>query len=187
MGKPEQHIGALIGPLKHEHYLVESPEMPWSFRRYLTGDYDSALKEIDKAVEKLKSKGATRIIVAGHSMGANAALAYAVTRGNLAGIIMLAPGHFPELSSARFAGDLATAKQMISSGRGGKSLCFSDVNQGQPLKGCTAAATYYSYFDPDGLASMPKSASRLSPQIPLLYVVGKHDMHYSEGREYIFD
>jgi fermentation-respiration switch protein FrsA (DUF1100 family) len=33
---------------------------------------------------------------------------------------------------------------------------------------------------------MPKTASRLSPQIPLLYVVGKSDMHYADGRA-LFD
>jgi pimeloyl-ACP methyl ester carboxylesterase len=186
MGRPEQHMGALIGPLKREHCLVESPEMPWSFRRYLTADYDTALKEIDKAVEKLKSKGATRIIIAGHSMGANAALAYAVSRGGVAGIILLAPGHFPERRPERFAADVAAARERISAGRGDKSLCFRDVNQGQEIRQCTKASIYYSYFDPDGLGSMPKSASRLSPQIPLLCVVGKHEP-YAEGREYIFD
>jgi pimeloyl-ACP methyl ester carboxylesterase len=185
-GRPEQHIGMLIGPLKHEHYLVEVPEMPWSHRRYLTADYDTALTEIDKAVEKLKSKGATRIIIAGHSMGANAALAYAATRRNVAGVIMLAPGHFPDLLAARFASDVATAKEMIRSGRGGKSACFHDINQGAMLMPCTKAAVYVSYFDPEGMGAMSKMASQLSSQIPLLYVVGKHDIHFSDGPS-IFD
>jgi pimeloyl-ACP methyl ester carboxylesterase len=179
--RPEQHIGMLIGPLKHEHYLVEVPEMPWSYRRYLTADYDTALTEIDRAVEKLKRRGATRIIVAGHSMGANAALAYAATRRNVAGAILLAPGHFPDLLASRFAPDVATAKEMVRSGHGGKSACFHDVNQGTMLMPCTKAAVYVSYFDPEGLGAMSKTASQLSSQIPLLYVVGKQDIHFSDG------
>ena len=100
---------------------------------------------------------------------------------------MLAPGHSPDRGRSRFAEDVATAREMLNTGRGGKSACFRDVNQGTELKACTTASIYYSYFDPEGLASMPKMASRLSPQIPLLYVIGKQDSNYTQGREYIFD
>jgi len=185
--RPEQHIGALVGPLKREHVLVETPEMPWSTRRYLDADYETALNEIGRAVEKLKSRGASRIVVAGHSTGANAALAYAATRGGVEGVIMLAPGHRPDLHRKRFAPYVAEAKRMIDSGRGGKSACFDDVNQGTQLTVCTSAAIYYSYFDPDGLGSMPRSAGLLSPRIPLLYVVGTGDIIYAAGREWLFD
>src|SRR5713101_7164519 len=44
----------------------------------------------------LKSRGAKKIILIGHSLGANAAIGYAATRGPLAAVIALAPGHLPE-------------------------------------------------------------------------------------------
>ena len=43
----------------------------------------------------LRSQGAARIVVAGQSLGANIALSYAVERGNVAAVVMAAPGHNP--------------------------------------------------------------------------------------------
>jgi len=92
--------------------VLETPTMPWSRHRNYDAGYDDALKEIDQAVAKLKAKGAQRIVVGGHSFGANAALAYGATRDGVAGLLALAPGHVPDLSRFRglMAPDVARAR-----------------------------------------------------------------------------
>ncbi|MCI3951577.1 MAG: hypothetical protein K0R53_1074 [Burkholderiales bacterium] len=55
------------------------------------------MAEIDREVNALREKGAKLVVVAGQSLGANAALGYAASRERVGGIIALAPAHSPEL------------------------------------------------------------------------------------------
>ncbi len=76
-----ENLGDLSTALEGQGFLVATPMMPWSRDRYLNATYEAALDEIAEAIQKLKQRGATRIVVAGHSMGANVALGYADPEG----------------------------------------------------------------------------------------------------------
>ena len=91
----------LAGALVRAGYAVERPEMCWSNRRIYDLPYLDCLREIHAATARLKSRGATEFVVAGHSLGANAALAYGAVNRGLKGIVALAPGHRPEVLSRR--------------------------------------------------------------------------------------
>ncbi len=186
-GKPEKLWG-LASALEAQGFLVSTPAMPWSHNRYLDASYETALDEIAAAINQLKQQGATKIVVAGHSMGANAALAYAANRGGVAGVIMLAPGHFPDLPQFQeiVKGGVAKAREMVQSGHGTQNAEFPDTNQGKNFTVNTQAQIYLSYFDPGGLGSMGRNAARLDAKIPLLVVVGDKDMHFPQAKE-IFD
>src|SRR5271156_4375500 len=69
--------GGILSSLKDEGALIATPEMPWSFHRRYAATYDQAMTEIDDAIAGLKAKGAARIVIIGHSLGANAAIGYA--------------------------------------------------------------------------------------------------------------
>ena len=92
-----QSMSALASELGSRGYLLSNAEMPWSGRRLYDVDYPAALKEIEQQVNDLRAKGAKRIVVAGQSMGANAAVAYASSGFPLDALVILSPGHFPEL------------------------------------------------------------------------------------------
>lgn len=77
--------------LIRDGFLTDSPEMPWSPRRGYDAGVDAAMKEIDAAVARLRSRDAKKIVVAGHGLGAAAALRYARLR-RVDGVIALAPG-----------------------------------------------------------------------------------------------
>ena len=77
---PGAFDGGIPGALEAEGRQVVSPEMPWSLRRMYGATFEQAMTEIDAAVAGLKAKGATRIVVIGHSLGANAAIGYAARR-----------------------------------------------------------------------------------------------------------
>jgi dienelactone hydrolase len=81
--------------LIRDGFLTDSPEMPWSARRAYDAGLDGTVKEIDAAVTRLKSRGAQKIFVAGHSLGASAAVRYARLR-RVDGLIALAPGHLQD-------------------------------------------------------------------------------------------
>ena len=83
-GVPGAMLEGFGEALKKAGAAIEEPEMPWSHKRIYDATYEQAMAEIDLAVQKLKWRGATRIVIAGHSLGANAAIGYAARRDGLA-------------------------------------------------------------------------------------------------------
>lgn len=178
----------LLSAMQKAGFIVYAPEMPWARERAYDKDIDGALAEIDAVVKKLKDSGATRIVVGGQSMGANAALLYASRRDGLAGVMAVSPGHTPEFGQFReqVASDVARAKSMIESGHGADKATFLDINQGQKKNLTIPAAIYFSWMDPNGLAVIPKSAAALKPGTPLLWVSGENDPLTKQGQGYAY-
>jgi dienelactone hydrolase len=178
-----QSMAALAGDLGSRGYLVSNGEMPWSGRRLYDMDYAAALKEMEQQVHELRAKGAKRIVVAGQSMGANAAVAYASSGFPLDALVILSPGHFPELGMGkRLRGSVEKAMSMVVANRGSELDTFDDLNQGKQRSLKMAAATYVSYFDPDGLGAMTKNIRKIPQPIPVFMAIGKTDPFFSESR-----
>jgi pimeloyl-ACP methyl ester carboxylesterase len=192
---PGAFNGGILSALRDEGALVATPEMPWSFHRRYAATYDQAMAEIDVAVAELKEKGARRIVIIGHSLGANAAIGYAARRPGmteLAGIVALSPAHLPEVGDMReFVADaVARAKKLVAEGKGDEPQTFPDMAQGIPLIAHATPLVYLSWFDPDGPAVIPKNAAAIGAAphpVPLLWVVGKLDPIDRRGPEYAFD
>ncbi len=183
---PGAFDGGIPGALEAEGAQVASPEMPWSFRRMYGATFDQAMTEIDAAVAELKAKGATRIVIIGHSLGANAAIAYAARRSVVAAVVAIAPGHLPETAEmrARTRDALAEARQMYAAGQQDRHT-WPDLVQGIPTFASATPGVYLSMFDPDGPAVIPKNTAALRP-IPFLWVVGDGDPIHQRGRDYAF-
>lgn len=177
----------LASTLESNGHLVSSPNMAWSRTRMYDASFDASMSEIDQAVQALRQQGAKKVFVAGHSMGANAALGYAAHRGGADGIIAMAPGHTPELGSTRdnAASDVRRAKELIAEGKGNEPQQFSDTNQGKQSRVTATADVYLSWFDPDGPAVMPKSAAALKQPLPLLVIEGSRET-LAKGQSYFF-
>jgi pimeloyl-ACP methyl ester carboxylesterase len=152
--------------------VVATPTMPWpdGYR-----PYDQILGEVDRQVASLRSKGATRIALVGHSIGANIALSYAAQHGDIAAVAAIAPGHRPDRFLKHTGDSLARAKQAVAAGQGSATASFTDVNQGRTYPVRTTAAAYVSFFDPAGPAgAMARNAGRVSGG-KLLWIVGTGD------------
>jgi len=186
-GWPGALDGGILSSLADEGALIATPEMPWSFHRKYGATYDQAMAEIDAVVAALKAKGATKIVVIGHSLGANAAIGYAARHPDLAAVVALAPGHLPEAEGLRsYTRDaIAQAKLLIAAGQGDVPQHFPDMAQGIPLPATATPSVYLSMFDPDGPAVIPKNAAAMGP-VPLLWVVGMLDPIDRRGPEYAF-
>lgn len=170
-GWPGGFNGGILSSLQDEGALIAKPEMPWSFHRRYAATYDQAMAEIDAAIAELKAKGARRIVIIGHSLGANAAIGYAARHSDLAdpadlaGVVALAPGHLPEVGRLRsFVADaLVRAKSLIAAGKGNVPQTFPDMAQGIPLVATATPIVYLSMFDPDGpavISKMPPPSAR---------------------------
>jgi pimeloyl-ACP methyl ester carboxylesterase len=182
-------IQSLATDLRAKGFKVVTPVMPWGRQRMYDVDYPTALSEIELAAEDLRKKGARRIIVAGHSFGANASIAYAASGREIDGVMAIAPGHVPDLGGfqSKVASSVEKARQMVAEGKGDATATFNDLNQGQTKSIRTTAITYLSFFDPVGLASMPKSAAAIVHAVPFLWVIGSQDRLLANGEDYVFN
>ena len=169
---PEEHA-PLADALAAAGHLVERPEMCWSARRIYDRPYLECLQEIDGAVGRLRDRGASAFVIAGHSLGANGALGYGA-RHKVAGVAALAPGHRPEALAQRPAISEALDRASKLAARGVQTtLAFPDFNGDLVVQVNATPGAYLSFFTPDSPARMPTNAARL--QAPLLYVVGTAD------------
>lgn len=176
-GSPSSMLG-LAQDLRAAGYKVATPEMPWSQRRELDVAYPEALREIETAAATLLKEGAKDIVVGGHSFGGNGAIAYASSGRTALGIFALSPGHVPERGNFRktAAPGVERARALVAAGTPQEKAWFPDLNQGQSRQIRTTAAAYLSYFDPDGVAAMPKSAAAIPHPVPIFIAVGDSDV-----------
>ena len=191
-GSPGGLVGTLAAALQDNGALATMPSMPWQGSqgrpRGYSETYEQALARIDRLVADLKSRGAQKIVVAGQSLGANAALGYAARRGKgLAAVVALAPGHTPERAAfmTAVADGVAAARKLVASGRGHVPVMLPDINQGQRFEVSATPAAYLSFFDPAGPAVMPRNVVAM-PALPLLWVIGRSDPLYPLGESYAY-
>jgi len=178
--RPHFPTDRLAEALRGEGFRVEQVEMPWSPSRLLDAPIDKAMAEIDEHAKKLRADGVKRIVVAGHSMGANMALAYGARREGVAAVIGLAPGHHPELQARIFpelVDQFNQTRTALEAGKGDKQQRFKGANCCPQFfaEFSSTPAIYWSYFNPDGDGSMAKNAQSLKPGVPVLWVLGKND------------
>lgn len=167
----------------------KSIEMPWSKRRNYDAPYPVALAEIKAQVDRFRQQGYKRVLLAGHSFGANAALSYMAEIGDADGVIALAPGHSPARMYQQGIGKEAVdqARELVSAGKGGESLSMDDLNQGKRQSINMRADVLLSYFDPAGLGHMPLAASRFKKAVPVIWVIGTRDPLFPLGAGFAFN
>jgi len=181
-------IGKLGNFLEQKGFVVVSKDMPWSRTRKLDKTYEESMLEIHDLVQALKNKGVTKIIVGGHSMGANAALGYAARYEGLSGVLAIAPGHVPEVRGFqnKMDNDWQNAKKMVALGDGEQMTDFKDINQGKQSRKSIKANIYLSWYSPSGAAVMPVNVTNLKSNTPLLWIIGEKDLMNQRGEGYAY-
>lgn len=178
--------------------MVIKPEMPWSFNRYIEGDWGLAMAEIDAHVQKLRVMGATKIALVGHSLGSPAALSYAARNPDKVDALgLLAPGHIPlyysqciPFSPLRMCGvkdAVERARKEVQTGNGERKQQHTDINQGRTNVVWMTPKDYLTYFDPTSDAEMAVTAPKIAATTPVLWVIGDKDFLIREGRTYVYD
>lgn len=179
LSTPSKPFDTLASQLEAEGVLVDTPEMPWSKNREYDVSYEQAMDEISASVKRLRARGATRVVVGGHSMGAAAALIYG-SRHPTDGLIILALGHSPQSNTLqnRFGASVARAREQVANGKDGEKQEFGDFDGSKRPPAFTVATTpriYLSYFDPDGIANTLVAAGKIPATVPVLWVDGTNE------------
>lgn len=176
------NLSSLTGSLANAGFLLERPEMCWSRRRIYDRTYSDCLSDIDAAVERLKSQGASVIVVAGQSLGANGAIAYGASRKDIAAIVGMAPAHDPQQFGRRpsIVASLQRARALVATGKGNVPAAFADVNAGRDFSVTTTPTIYLSFFAPDSPAALRVNTARL--RVPLLWIAGTADFTQNNSR-----
>jgi pimeloyl-ACP methyl ester carboxylesterase len=182
-------LRAVASKLEASGFRTAAPEMPWSRSRYLEGNAEKAFDEIASALGAFKRAGAAKLFLVGHSIGATAALGYAVTRGGIDGLAMLSTGHTPTAYFAGVGPANAAVRESILRARETRNSPalqeFADNNQGKALALRLSAIDFLSYFDPGG--AMDASAQIAQAPCPVLWSVGTRDIIYAPSRAVYFD
>lgn len=190
-GDPYGPIAGLANQLAGAGYKVERPELCWSARRIYDKTFPDCLAEIDQAVARLRGQGATRIVIAGHSQGGLAAIAYGATRPGLAGIIGLSPAGSPFIfrRAPEVAASLEKAKALVAAGKGDIKDQFADQNTGRggsfAIEVTTTPDIFLSFFGTATAADMAVNVTRLTA--PLLWVAGDRDPTQAGEPAMVFD
>ncbi|MFO0442235.1 MAG: alpha/beta hydrolase [Betaproteobacteria bacterium] len=176
-GMPQGLVRPLAEGLEARGWQVANLQMPWSRDRQYDVDVEAAVKEVDAAVAALRGKGSQRVLVAGHSQGGVFALHYATLRP-LDGLVAIAPGGnvANSLFLQQLGGAVSNARRMVSEGRGqerGEFLDYEGARGSWTLR--TTAATYLSWFDPEGAMNQFRSLRAVQPATPVLLIVPQRD------------
>jgi pimeloyl-ACP methyl ester carboxylesterase len=176
-GGPNGLVKALADGLEGKGYRVANLEMPWSGKREYDKDVPAAEQEVDAALAKLRTAGATKLFVAGHSQGAVFALHYA-TQHPLDGLIIVAPGGSvgTRFYQQKVGAAVSRARELIAAGKGNVRGDFDEFEGGKGNTTVhTTAASYLSWFDPDGAMNQLKSSAALPAALPVLHVAPTSD------------
>lgn len=172
-GSPGAHVAELASGLEERGYLVANLEMPWSGRRSYDASVAAAESEVAAALEALRTQGAQRLFVAGHSQGGLFAL-YFGGRHAVDGIIAIAPGGNAASPSYRekLGGSVTHARELIAAGKADERTGFLDFegSRGTYRVSCSAA-NYLSWFDPEGAMNEPVAVRNMNPGVPVLFIV----------------
>jgi pimeloyl-ACP methyl ester carboxylesterase len=183
--KSNSPIGKLAARLKGD-FVIAVPEMSWSRSRNFDGTMEEAFEEIKGVIARLKAQGATKIVVGGHSMGANTALAFATRYPGLAGVLMIAPGHRSDAYAQQNKNALDRGNAFAGRGETDGRVEIFDKNQGKIIKRYLKVAIAVSWFDLEGLAVMQNSAPKVRTGTPVYWVIGKKDRLHPKGRDLIY-
>lgn len=176
-GMPTRFVNDLAATLADNGYLVANLEMPWSGRRDYDVDIAAGEAQVQTALQGLRDKGAQKLFVAGHSQGGMFAL-YFAGRNKIDGVIAMAPGGYADgqLTREKLGDSVAKAKQLIAEGKGAEKtrlLDFEGARGTYPI--VVAPAIYLDWFDPAGAMTIETSIKKMSPDVPVLFIVPTND------------
>jgi len=176
-GSPDRWVNELADELANRGYIVANLEMPWSGDRNYDADTDAADAQIDKAIADMRSKGAQKIFVAGHSQGGAFAIHYAATH-TIDGLIPIVPGGNPDsdLFRSKLYKFVKKSKKLVKDGKGGEQTELKDFEGSRGFNTIyTTPKIYLTWFDADSAMNYAKSIRKISKTLPVLFVEATDD------------
>ena len=181
-------MNPLANKMQEDGLLLEHNHMSWGLGSLYFHHIDESLNDIAQGIERLKSQGATRIHLVGHSLGANVAFYYASKFINFTSIVALAPAHNTHIAKFNQWSNWSRnkAQSLISQGQDGPAD-FIDVSMLDVyIINCIPSA-YLSYLDPMGDSVMTKNVRRFKQPVNLFIGTGVKDTTQLNARGLLYD
>lgn len=186
---PQCALTALYNKLQLESYIVDYVDYPWSWARAYDLKFEDSIIEVKQAIERVRARGATRINLVGHSLGANLLLYYATLHNDFDNLILLCPAHNTHLDRFKFmvAWSLDHAAEQLQIGDD-TPRPYVDYHFRRIEVHYFKPSTYISYFDSvRGKCNMSLNASKMIPGINLLVVIGAADVSTEMTEDTVFN
>ncbi len=195
-GMPDSKFLKVLSDKIETICIINKPEMPWSRNKNYNQTYESLLQELKIKSDSYRKQGVRKVIFAGHSFGANASMAYQAYIGDADALVAIAPGHNPYGMYHIFglvpghALKVDNAKKNIDEGKPEILIKFIDLNYGVSIgmkkEFEIRSDIFFSYYNPEGLAHMVRTAKEFKKATPFLYIEGDHD-NIKVGSKYSFE
>lgn len=176
-GSPTGLVSGLASALDAQGYLVANLEMTWSGKRNYDVDVDAAAQEVEAALSSLRSQGAKKLFVAGHSQGGLFTF-YFGNKHVVDGLIAIAPGG--NVANKIFRDNLgsfvAKARTLVAEGKADEVTSLADFESSTgsfPVN--TTPSKYLSWFEPEGAMNQLTAIRKVNPANPVLYIAPTRD------------
>lgn len=160
----------------------------WSLGRLYQQPFEDSIADVHQGIDRLVKRGATRIHIVGHSLGANVALFYATQFSNFKSIVCLAPAHNTHL--AKFnqwsLWSRNKARALIESNND-TVADFIDVAMAEVYITQGIPSAYFSYLNPEGATVMTRNVRRFAQPVNLFVATGSADPTQVEVEKLIYN
>ena len=185
----QPQLAYLSQQIEKAGFAVDHPTMCWTPSRLYDRTLSDCLADIDASIARLRLRGMTSFVVAGHSLGGLGAVLYGATHDGLKGIVALAPAPGPRVAgNPAVVPSIKRAQALIAAGQGDEVQSFADNNTGPSgffvIQVHATPKIFMSFFDMSGPANLVTDASQL--KAPVLWVSGTKDQSQI-ARELGFD
>jgi pimeloyl-ACP methyl ester carboxylesterase len=186
LASPAQSTAKLAGLLRLAGAIVLQPRMAWSRSRIMDASWEQEIGEIDEAIAQVRAAGARWVVLAGHSRGGTATLAYAARRHRPDALVVLAPGPAGTAGQPpEFKADLADiveehARALLRTWR--RAAGLAGVSRLLITTGFTSRAPHASGGYAGGSGFDAQTTAPRIPRVPVLWVNTALDLAIASQR-----
>lgn len=176
IGATGESMAPLAARLREPGWRVLTPDLPYGGPRAFSQPVAAAERTVLAALDTLRREGATRLVLAGFSLGGFFA-AHMAGRVPVDALVAIAPNGGSDMKP--LGDQLAKARELMAAGRGEQPTMLQDSDVVSPARydlPHAVPSAYVSWFDPEGVMNWRAVWGRLRPGTPVLLVVPTRDL-----------
>lgn len=160
----------------------------WALGKLYQYPFEQCITDVQHGIDRLVARGATRIHIVGHSLGANIALYYATQYTNFKSIVALAPAHNTHLSKFNQWSLWSRNKAQALINQGDDAMAdFVDVAMAEVYITQGKPSAYLSFLNPAGNTVMTRNVRKLLKPVNLFVATGSNDLTQVEVESMIYN
>lgn len=168
--------------------IVDYVAHSWAQGKLYQQPFEYSLPDVRWGIDRLVEKGATRIHIVGHSLGANVAFFYATHFDNFKSIVALAPAHNTHLAKFNQWSLWSRNKAKVLADSGNNQPAdFIDVAMAEVYITQGIPSAYFSYLNPEGNTVMTRNVRRFLQPVNLFIGTGSEDVTQVNVKALLFD